>query len=126
MIEMLENLNKYQSKKWDMNISLDKLIDNNEFCMVDRNYKAHKYDDCFHGYCIYLKHPENNKFESMVGIYEDGFTYLGDGNPIKKFPMENTLEVIKEMILFKAWINKKSENKYKLLSKGIDYDFLDD
>lgn len=119
------NIMQNQSKRWDMNISLEDLLRANKECIVDRSYKAHKYDDCFHGYCMYLKHPQNTKYETMIGIFEDGFTYLGDGLPRRNFPMENTLEVGKEMILYRDWIMQKEKNKSKLLSKGIDYDFLD-
>ncbi|MBE6067745.1 MAG: hypothetical protein E7211_08645 [Clostridium lundense] len=119
------NVIQHQSERWDMNISLEDLLRANKECMVDRNYKAHKYDDCFHGYCMYLKHPQNTEYETMIGIFEDGFTYLGDGLPTKNFPMENTLEVGKEMILYRDWIMQKEKNKSKLLSKGIGYDFLD-
>lgn len=74
---------------------------------------------------MYVKHPESDNYRTMVGIYEDGFTYLGDGESDSDFPMENTLEVAKEMLLYRDWLLKKDENKGKLLSKGIDYDCLD-
>lgn len=122
----MKNLNQYQSlTEWDMDVSLEEILLNNEECMADRNYKAHKFDSCFQGYCMYLKHPQNVAYETMIGIHKDGFTYLGDGLPNKDLPMENTLEIVKEMILYRDWVMKKENNKYKLLSKGIDYDCLD-
>lgn len=114
-----------ESKLWDMNISLEELFKANPECKVDRSYRAHKYDSCYHGYCMYVKHPESDNYRTMLGIYEDGFTYLGDGESDTNFPMENTLEVAKEMLLYRDWLLKKEENKGKLLSKEIDYDCLD-
>lgn len=87
-----------QSELWDMNISLEELIKHNPICKLDRNYKAHKYDDCFHGYCMYVTHPKSSrKFETMIGIREDGFVYIGDGAPGKILPVVETKDAILEM-----------------------------
>lgn len=120
---MSEVLYKYQSLRWDMDITLEELLESNEECKVDRNYKAHKYDDCYHGYCMYLKHPNNDgDSEVMIGIFEDGFTYLGDSGKTD-FPLEKTEPVVVEMYFYGEWVKKKEDNKYKLLSeKNIDYD----
>ena len=73
-----------QSKKWDMDIPLEALVDYNEGkCLMDLNYKAHRYDDCFSGYMLYFTHPNirNVLYNTMIGITDDGFTYIGEGNP---------------------------------------------
>ena len=117
------NLYQYQSSKWDMDISLKELLKNNEYCKIDRNYKAHKYDDCFHGYCIYLKYPKKNEYEVMVGIFEDGFTYLGDSGEID-LPLVKTIDAVEEMYLHGENIkikdyNLKESNKMEINSEKI-------
>lgn len=63
-----------QSKLWHMNMTLEEIVKLNLECKVDRNYKAHKHDDCFNGYCVYVKHPEDsvNTCRTMIGITRDG------------------------------------------------------
>ena len=117
-----------QSKRWHMNMSLHDIIALNPKCQVDRSYKAHKYDDAYHGYCLYIQHPDADTRRTMIGIFEDGFTYIGDGLPYiganmnNDLPLENTLEVMEEMLLYRNWLLKKGENKSRLMSQGIDYD----
>jgi len=102
-----------QSKLWHMNMTLEEIVKLNLECKVDRNYKAHKSDDCFNGYCIYVKHPEDTSdiARTMIGITRDGFTYLGDGAPDKDYPMENISEVLEEMYLYRDWLLKKEDNE---------------
>lgn len=55
---MSECLYEYQSRLWDMDITLNDLLESNPQCRVDRNYNKHRLDDCYDGYCMYLKHPK--------------------------------------------------------------------
>ena len=74
-------LEKLQSEKWDCVFTLDELVKFNEGnCLLNINYSRHKYDECYGGYLIYLKNPnENNEREVLeIGITEDGFNYVGD------------------------------------------------
>lgn len=110
-----------QSKNWDMDITFEELVKHNEHCKVDRDYKLHKSDSCYRGYCMYLKHPNSEKYTTMIGIGEDGFMYIGDSCEVN-FPLEHTEYIVQEMELYKDWINKMELNKVKLMNKGIDYD----
>lgn len=114
-----------QSKNWDMDMSLEEIFKYNPKCKVDRKYKAHKYDECYHGYCMYLKHPTNDDYTLMVGIHEYGFMYLGTGGVDKDYPLEDTVDVAKEMVLYRDWVfQKEYVCKSKLSSQGIDYDMI--
>ncbi|MCD3321634.1 hypothetical protein G8V07_14325 [Clostridium botulinum D/C] len=110
---MVKSLHEYQSKLWDMDISLEDLLNNNVVCMVDRNYKRHKVDDCISGYCIYLKHPNSNVYSTMIGIREDGFVYIGDGEN-ENLSFENTNDIIEEMFSYCEWIGCKNRNLDKI------------
>jgi hypothetical protein len=102
-------LSQYQSIRWDMDILLEDLIEHNDICKIDREYKAHKYDDCFHGYCMYLKHPTSDTYSLMIGIWEDGFTYLGDGEN-NNLQFENTINILEEMFFYGEWVKAKERN----------------
>lgn len=119
-----------QSKNWDMDITLKKILNANEYCKVDRNYRLHKSDSCYRGYCMYLTHPNSDrdrKFETNIGVGEDGFMYIGDGCGNENLPLEKTKAIVKEMWKYKEWVNQMEDNKFYLLHKnGIDYDNLED
>jgi hypothetical protein len=95
-----------------MDISLSDLLEANEKCKVDRNYKRHKYDDCYDGYCMYLKHPTRDDYSIMVGIHSDGFMYIGDGCN-NNLELEDTIGIVREMFFYGEWIRYKSDNLYK-------------
>lgn len=105
----MEIIDLPQSKNWDMDISLKELVEHNPTCKIDRRYKAHKYDAAYHGNCIYLKHPAREEMTLMIGISESGFTYMGDGTD-KDLPLENTLMVFKEVLLYKKYIEAREVN----------------
>ncbi len=111
-----------QSKHWDMNISVLDLIKHNKYCKVNRNYKAHKSDDGYGGYCVYLKHPDSDNYSIMITISEDGLCYDGDSSPHSELPFENTESVIQELLAYGTWLTLKEDNKLKVLQTGIDYD----
>ena len=112
MENQVEALWDYQSKLWDMDISLSELLESNDVCKVDRNYKRHKLDDCYDGYCMYLKHPKSDEYGLMIGINHDGFMYIGDGEN-KELDFEETSGVLKEMFFYGEYIRYKTENLNK-------------
>lgn len=106
---MAESLWEYQSKLWDMDISLENLLEKNPNCKVDRNYKRHKLDDCYDGYCMYLKHPNSGAYSLMIGINHDGFMYIGDGEN-NNLILEDTNNVLKEMFFYGEWVKAKNDS----------------
>ncbi len=92
---------------------IGRFIRKNPVCRVDRNYKRHKLDDCYNGYCMYLKHPNSDKYSLMIGIYHDGFMYIGDGEN-NDLIFEDTNGVLKEMFFYGEWIKYKNENLEKI------------
>lgn len=68
-----------QSYDWDMDISFKELINHNKDCIINTEWNKTKHDNCYTGCCIYLKHPDSDKYETMIGLGDSGFTYLGDG-----------------------------------------------
>lgn len=103
----IEELYKYESSRWDMNISLKEVLEHSKVCKVDREYRAHKSDDCYHGYCMYVKHPDSDNYRTQIGIFEDGFTYLGDGTGGEDLPFEDIDNVLKEMFIYGEYIKNK-------------------
>lgn len=110
---MSECVYQYQSSLWDMDMKLEDILEYNEVCKVDRNYKRHKLDDCYDGYCMYLKHPKSEGYSIMIGINYDGFMYLGDGGN-NDLPLEKTVDVVSEMYFYGEWQRYKIANMNKL------------
>jgi hypothetical protein len=109
---MLENeIINYKSKWWDMDMNLEEIVSINPQCAVDRNYEAHRSDDAYNGYCMYLKHKNEQEPTTQIGIYIDGFTYMGNGGG-NYYPTENTLDVMKEMIVYRNLVELLDVDKY--------------
>ena len=112
---MVDEIKTYQSRNWDMDISLKELIDYSTYCYVDRKYKKlNSHNDCgaYDGICIYLKHPNNDKYSLMIGISEDGFVYVADSTPtIEECEKSWSLQVIMEMYYYGHYLESKENNK---------------
>lgn len=122
------SLYEYQSIRWDMNIRLEDLLEFNDTCRVEREYKSHKSDNCFDGYCMYLKHPNNEDEDYvMIGIWEDGFTYLGDTylGGTSDIPLHKTIDIVIEMFFYGEWFKAKqnSLNKLAKLNDKIELEY---
>lgn len=98
-----------QSKKWDCKFSLQRLIENNKTCIIDR--KSHK----FTGPLVYLKVPNSIDYYTQIGILEDGFYYRADciikENEISAIgDICNTKDALEEMYLYRAYVSKRVNN----------------
>lgn len=105
-------LYKYQSSKWDMDITLEELLSSNTKCRFDTNYKAHKYDECYGRYCMYLKHPKKDEYSIMMGIAEDGFVYIGDGGD-SELDFEEIDYALREMFFWGEHIKASQEREFR-------------
>ena len=76
---MIKYISEKESNDWDMDISFEELINYNEDCIINTEWNRTKHDNCYTGCCIYLKHPGKDEYEVMLGLNDDGFTYIGDG-----------------------------------------------
>lgn len=85
-----------QSERWDMDISLEELIENNKTCKLDMNSTHHF--DTYAGILIYVSHPKKEeKFTIQLGIDESGIMYEGDygcREDYKEIPIADGLEIL--------------------------------
>lgn len=84
-IEGEKEMNKFiiemNSSDWDMDIPFEELIAYNKDCIINRDWNRTKHDNCYSGCCIYLRHPNSyDRYEIMIGLNDEGFTYLGEGS----------------------------------------------
>lgn len=107
-----------QSAKWDMDISFKELIDYNKDCMINREYRKSKHDDCYDGCCIYLKYPNKDEYEVMIALSDDGFVYLGDGTCENK-QIIPIVEGLMELLMNKEYKKLMKENYRRLVEEGL-------
>jgi hypothetical protein len=110
---MIDEVKTYQSKNWDINISLKELIDSNLSCYIDRSYyklNSHHDSGAYNGICIYLKYPNTDKYSLKIGIAEDGFVYIADSTPnINECEKSWTLSAIAEMYYYGHYLKWKKD-----------------
>lgn len=106
------NYKDYESKNWDLNISLEELVKYNEgVCLIKINYVRHKSDDCFGRFQLYFKHPDkpHKGYETMIGVTNDGLCYTGDGGIRENYKFINVDKAILFMDKYKDFMNTTSE-----------------
>ena len=114
---MIKYICEQESTEWDMNIPFKELIDYNNDCIINRDWKKSKHDNCYDGCCIYVKHPENDCYETMIGLADDGFVYIGDGS-INDGELVSIEEGLMELFMNREYIKLLRENN-KILGEGI-------
>lgn len=114
---MTNNLLK-ESKHWDLNISLEELINYNKDCRLTINYRPHKSDGCFNKFLLGFTHPASpdKKYDIEVGICEDGLVYVGNGTPNGDSKIIDTKQALKILILYGNFINAKSDFESEIIS----------
>lgn len=99
-----------ESYDWDMDISLHDLIEYNDDCIINREWHKTKHDNCYTGCCIYLRHPESKgEYDVMIGLNDDGFTYLGEGH--FNGPKVSIDTAMAELIMNRNYLKLLSDNK---------------
>ena len=115
------------SSKWDMNISLEELINYNETCKIDLDSTHHF--ETYSGILIYVSYPqEDEDFTVQLGVDEFGIMYEGDygcSNEYKEIPIEEGLDILMK---YKKFIDSKEElerlfTKNKLSKDIINFEF---
>lgn len=109
------------SKKFDMDISFEELIDYNKTCKVD--VKSRRHFESYEGILIYVSHPNNKeKFSIQLGICEDGIIYEGDYGCLetyKEIPIQQGLELLMK---YGRLLNMRHELQCILLKNDIEPD----
>lgn len=124
----VNNQNEYKTSwKWDMDISLEELINYNETCKIDLESTHHF--ETYDGILIYVSHPQNEEeFSIQLGIDEFGIMYEGDygcSNEYKEIPIEEGLDILMK---YKTFIDSRDELqetfiKNKLSKGAINFEF---
>lgn len=92
-----------QSEKWNHVKSAQELLEGKNV-LFNFNYRAHKSDEGYGKFAIYVEHELSNNDYTIINIDEDGLVYNGDSSPC-----DDTLNKL---------VSMSSEEAYKIL---LDY-----
>lgn len=124
----VNNQNEYKTSwKWDMNISLEELINYNETCKIDLDSSHHF--ETFNKILIYVSHPnEDEDFTIQLGVDEFGIMYEGDYGCMEEYKEIPIGEGLNILMKYKKFIDSKEElerlfTKNKLSKDIINFEF---
>lgn len=118
-------MNNYrESKNWDMEMSLNELINYNKTCKIDLNSIHHF--DTYNGILIYVTHPQvGEPFSIELGVDEDGIMYEGDygcRNEFKEISIEEGLKILEQ---YKQLVETKTHIEWLLFNNNLDKNVID-
>lgn len=129
--EIWNGIRVYSSIWWDMDIPPEQLFEANPTCKFDE-YATNsdiKDTDAYKPYAMYLKHPVKNNYVG-VGVCEDGFVYMFDGEPasdLLEVPTKNVVGFLMNYMYFiRAYNNFNHEcNRQPVIKRELNYSFRD-
>lgn len=108
-----------QSGHWDMDTSLEELIEYNKTCKIDMNSTHHF--DTYEGILIYVSHPKHEEgFTIQLGIDESGIMYEGDygcREDYKEISIEDGLEILMK---HRELIASRNRLEHLMLKNDLD------
>ena len=118
--ELWNGIRVYSSRYWDMDIPPEQLFESNKTC---RFYECTtnadiKDTDAYKPYAIYLKHPVNDRYVG-VGVCNDGFVYMFDGNPSLNIPEVKTVDAVKFLMNYMNFIRAYEDFHYECITSNI-------
>lgn len=117
-------MNNYrQSKNWDMEMSLNELINYNKTCKIDLNSTHHF--DTYNGILIYVTHPQvGEPFSIELGVDKYGIMYEGDGctDGCEEIPIEEGLKILEQ---YKKLVETKTHIEWLLFNNNLDKNVID-
>lgn len=129
--ELWNGIRVYSSRWWDMDIPPEQLFETNPTCIF-YEYTTNgdiEHTDAYKPYVIYLKHPKNNHYLG-VGVCEDGFVYIFDGDPSTDLPEVPTKNIVEFMMNYMYFIRAYNDFSHEcirqpVIKREVIYSFRD-
>jgi hypothetical protein len=118
--ELWNGIRVFSSRWWDMDIPPEQLFETNATCKFYEYITSGdiKHTDAYKPYAMYLKHPARGNYVG-IGVCEDGFVYMFDGDPVDGLPEVPTKDVVVFLMNYMNFIRAYNDFGHECIRRPV-------